>query len=437
MTPRRLLPLIALTPLLLLGTAGPALADTGAAAAALRSSQLYEDPSLDLVDKAALTQELQGSQPKVYVAVLPASDASSAADARADALTIGKALGVSDDVVLVITANKHLGVGEGNAASQQGVNAAAALAATPHGSFDKDGLTAFVTDFTERIKNQAAGGGSSGSTSDGNGSATTDSGGSSHTGAYLLGGLVVLGGGGVLLARRSSRKRLDRENAASRAEVTQLYDRLGADVSNLDAAGKPVAQQALADAAERYNACGAGLASASSEAEFAAARRSAVEGLTAARTARKELGLDLGPEIPLAPGSGPQLNAQQQVAFGDQQYDGSPNYRPGYQHYYGGGMLNGQMVPGGWYPQPFWTPFLLGSMLGGGFGGGGLFGGGYGYGGGGYGAGYEEGREDARDDGGGGGGGDWGGGGGGGDWGGGGGGGDWGGGGGGGGGGDW
>ena len=189
----------------------------------------------------------------------------------------------------------------------------------------------------------------------------------------------------------------------------------------------------MADASERYNTCGATLATADSPAEFAAARRTAVEGLTAARVARKELGLDPGPEIPMPAGGGPQLTQEQQLQFGDQTINGGPEYGPGRPHYYGGGTVNGQQVGGGWYSAPFWQPFLLGSILTGGLGGGGLFGGGHDSGG--FERGYEEGRESAEHDAGGGGGGDWGGGGG---FGGGGGGGDWGGGGdGGGGGGDW
>ena len=406
-------------------------------AQALRSSPVYESSGVDLVDKATLQTELTGSDPKVDVAVLSAAAATSAAQARARAVDIQRALGDSNVVVLVITASRHLGAAQGAGVTRLGVDADRALqqqlAARPAGeSFDKEHLTGFVTAYKDRVANDAAAANDVQPPDTTRGSpAGTQSSGSSHSGTVLL--LVLLGIGGLAfgLAKRSSRRRKARQNEGLRADVEQLYNRLGSDVSTLDAKGNVVAQQALADAAERYNACGATLASADSPAEFAAARRTAVEGLTAARTARQQLGLDPGPEIPPPPGSGPQLTAEQQLQLGGQTFEGSPNYQPGRQHYYGGGYVGGQMVRGGWYSAPFWEPFLLGSLLSGGFGGGGLFGGGYG-GYGGYGAGYEEGREDAQGSG----GGDWGGGGG--DWGGGGGGGDWGGGGdGGGGGGDW
>ena len=161
--------------------------------------------------------------------------------------------------------------------------------------------------------------------------------------------------------------------------------------ATLHAGDDPVARQALADAAERYSATGALLSQADTPGEFEAARRTAVEGLAAARLARTRLGLDPGPDIPPPPGTGPQLRAAERVRVGDDEYEGSPTYAPGRQHYWGGGMVGGSMVPGGWYGVPFWQTMLLGSALSGGFGG---FGGGYG----GYERGYEEGVEDARED---------------------------------------
>jgi hypothetical protein len=414
---KRLLILLALVVLAVPGTARAESASQ--VAAALRSSPVYESPGLDLVDVATVTSVLNGTSPRVYVGVLPAAAATSDQQARQRAIEIGKALGNTNAVVLVITANQHFGVGEGNGAASMGVNAIAALtqerAAIKGRPFDKATLTEFVTAFAQRVAQQAS---APGSNSGGGAVPAQRAPSTSNTGAYLLGGLVVIGGGATALAVRSSRNRKKRLNEGLRADVEQLYNRLGNDVATLDAGDNAVARQAMADASERYNAAGATLATADSPPEFAAARRTAIEGLTAAQSARKALGLDPGPEVPSLQGGGPHLSGDQQVQFGDQAYDGSPTYRPGRGHYFEGGNVKGQMVPGGWYSAPLWTPFLLGSLLSGGFGGGGLFGGGYG--GGGYERGYEEGREDAADNGGGGGdgGGDWGGGGGGGggDW---------------------
>ena len=238
---------------------------------------------------------------------------------------------------------------------------------------------------------------------------------------WVLGGIGVLGAGGAGAWVLSRRRRRQKEMEGRRAEVLSLYDRLGADVQNLDPGDDPVARQALVDAAERYTATGSQLAHADTHAEYDVARRTALEGLQAARTARKELGLDPGPDLPpIAPTYGDQLTSPQQVQVGEKSYQGYPQYTPGAPYYYGGGGG----YPGGWYSFPFWETVLLGSVLSGGLGGG--FGG-YGSG---YDRGYEAGRDDSQDSGadwsgGGGGGGDWGGwSGGGGDWGGGGGG-DW------------
>ncbi|MDP9183094.1 MAG: hypothetical protein M3P04_10015, partial [Actinomycetota bacterium] len=358
---------VLLVALMLVLAAAPARAeDATEVAAALRTSPVYQAAHLDLVDVATLTGELSATDPRVVVAVLDATAASSAEAARRRAVDISNALAEPETVVLVITANKHVGAAHGSRAGNRGVDSGDALAEElkDFGSkpFTKDVLTAFVTSFAERVADQASS--SSGVGSDGD---PVDTGGGS--GAWVLGGLVVVGAAGAGVAFRASRQRRKRLNEALRAEVEQLYERLGADVLNLDARDNAVARQALADAAERYSACGGQLSSADTPAEFAAARRTAVEGLTAARTARTALGLDPGPEIPLVPGSGPQLEGSGQVTVGGQTYDGSPTYTPGQPHYYRGGPVGGQQVPGGWYSGNFWEPFLLGSILTGGFGG--------------------------------------------------------------------
>ncbi len=409
---RLLLPFLAL---LLVGTATAARADdVSDAATALRRGPVYEAPGLDVVDVATLRSELAGREPRVLVAVLPASAADSDAAARQRAIEIGTRVGDPESVVLVITANQRVGTALGHAAAERGVDAQAALRAELASAglqgFTKDGLTSFVTSFTERVVNQASSRAAGGSDGGSSSSSKSGGGGGRFFLLLLLVGAVVVG-----LVIRSGRQRRKRLEEGLRAEVEQLYERLGADVANLDPGDDKVAKQALADAAERFNACGAQLAEADAPAEYAAARRTAVEGLTAARTARTALGLDPGPEIPVMPGDGPQLADREQVAIGGQTYEGSPQYEPGRQHYFGGGMVGGQMIPGGWYAMPFWEPFLLGSILSGGFGGGGGFERGYEQG---YDAGHDAGGGDWGG-GGGGGGGDWGGGGdggGGGDW---------------------
>jgi hypothetical protein len=104
--------------LLVLLAARPAAADTPAQiAAALHSSPVYQAAGLDLVDVGTLTSELARTSPQVYVAVLPASAASSNADAGRRAVEIARELGESDAVVLVITASSRAGAGQGSTAT--------------------------------------------------------------------------------------------------------------------------------------------------------------------------------------------------------------------------------------------------------------------------------------------------------------------------------
>ena len=342
-------------------------------ARALKSNPVYVDPKATVdVDADKVRSQLSSSSRMIFVAVLPEAAGAANGGARAvteriarqlptPAVTIGL---VGDELVALSSAGTGLGAGE----AQRLVDRA--------GGSGTDRLVEALRNLQEAD----AGGGSQASGSEG------DTGGG-NGGAILLGllGLGAAGGGALLYSRR---RRRERDLEGMRADVESLYHRLGADVSNLPGGEDAVARQALADAAERYNATGALLANADTPGEFAAARRTAVEGLIAARTAREKLGLDPGPEIPPPPVTGPMLTQEQRVRVGDQEFEGSPTYQPGKGHYYGGGFHNGQPVPGGWYAFPFWETMLLTSVLSGGFGGG-LFGGG------GYERGYEEGVEDA------------------------------------------
>lgn len=84
-------------------------------------------------------------------------------------------------------------------------------------------------------------------------------------------------------------------------QVASLRDRLGHDVQTLTPGDDPVAQQALADASERFTTCSTLLERAESQPELRTAWLAAVEGLTATRLVRARQGLDPGPDIPLPP----------------------------------------------------------------------------------------------------------------------------------------
>jgi hypothetical protein len=192
---------------LLLLAASPARAeDVAQLAAALRTSPVHQAPGLDLVDVATLTSELTGTDPRLYVAVLPATAAGTPAQAKDLAVAIGKELAESDAVVLVITADGAFGTGHGDVAKAHGVDSAKALAAELKDlhSLTKDALTAFVLSFAERVANQVATPAPGVQTGD----VPVLTGGGSGTG-WLVGGTLVmllgLAAAAVVLPRRLRR----------------------------------------------------------------------------------------------------------------------------------------------------------------------------------------------------------------------------------------
>lgn len=239
--------------------------------------------------------------------------------------------------------------------------------------------------------------GSTTSNSTAAGSSSSSSGGSVWPWIVGLGALGAAAIGALSLRKR---RRAARELNDAKAGVMPYYDRLANEVGSLVPGTDDAARQALADASERYNSAGSQIASATTLPQWAAIRRTVLEGLQAAQSTRKLLKLPEGPAVPLADEPrGEQLTAPQQVSIQGQQYNGYPAYTPGAPYYFGGGMG----YAGGWYNYPFWETMLIGSMIGGGgwgYGGYGGYGGfGGGFGGGGYGAGYDQGYQAGeRDD---------------------------------------
>lgn len=357
---RRLVPLL-LAPLLVLGGALPAQAEvsTGEVAVALQRSPVYQEPGVDLVDVPTLVAELPRDAPRVVVAVL----ASAPTDATAGALAtaIGGGLLDTDVVVLVVTADQRYGAATGRAAALRGVDARAALeaerASIADAPFDRDTVTAFVASFAQRVAGQAA--------TDRSVPQSDDEG----LPLIPLALLAVLAAAGVLTVRWS-RHRQARALDALRADVVALLHRLAEDVAGLQPGEDPVAAQAVADAAERYDTASALRSRATSAERLEAVRRTALEGLHAARVARAALGLKAGPPLPSLPvGDGPRLTEPGEVRVGERVFRGSPTYEPGRKHYFAGGGLDGRRVPAGWYSVAFWEPLLVGPLLAGGLGG--------------------------------------------------------------------
>ncbi|MBA3524234.1 MAG: hypothetical protein H0T85_06725 [Geodermatophilaceae bacterium] len=350
---RRTSALLLLTALaVLVAPASPAFADSvDDAIEVLATDSVYVDPDAAAAVDVDAVRDAIGSDP-VLIAILPA-DAGDALDA---ATRIGLAIPGTTVAVLApgVDGTDFRAGSELLCAGTADTLAGDAVEANFDQLQDDRELTALLVDFVEAVR----------SAPDGECETLGDAAGSSGgNGLLWLGGigLVALAGGGgyVVYRNRQAAARME----GLRAEVTSMYDRLAADVSTLDPGEDPVTRQALADASERYTSTGAQLSQADTEGEYAAVRRTAVEGLMAARTVRERLGLDPGPPIPpVEQPVGEQLTEAREVPVGDQTQQGYPTYTPGAPYYWRGGYG----VPGGWYRNRFWEGMVFGSALGGG-----------------------------------------------------------------------
>jgi hypothetical protein len=180
-------------------------------------------------------------------------------------------------------------------------------------------------------------------------------------------GVVLVGGAGLAaLGLRARKARAERELADALADARRWYERLGGQVLNLASGGDPAAQQALADAAERYNAAGGQLEQARTPAQASLARQTALEGLHYVGAARSALGLDPGPAVPPMPGqqAAGQVTETREVDVDGHHYAAAPRPSDRTTHYYPGGVVAGRRVPRGWYSEPFWRPALIGGAWG-------------------------------------------------------------------------
>ena len=180
--------------------------------------------------------------------------------------------------------------------------------------------------------------------------------------------LLILGGAIFLLSSRSgenSRKQLDQQQFDDAlADAKRWTDRLGSQVLNLSGSDTASAQ-AMADAAERFNAASAALGEARTVAQARLARESALEGLHYVNAAREIMGMPAGPPLP-------ELEGQRRAGRVTQertvtQEDGStvtasPQASERTPHYYPGGTVAGRPVPAGWYSSAWWAPAMMTGM---------------------------------------------------------------------------
>lgn len=171
--------------------------------------------------------------------------------------------------------------------------------------------------------------------------------------------LVLIAAGVVWLVRqRTAAKARELEDA--RSEARRWVERLGGQVLNLVGTNEP-SKQALADAAERYNAAGGQMDQVRSAEQARQVTETAYEGLYYVRAARTAMGLDPGPELPPLPGQqrAGAVSEERTVEVEGHAYSASPAPSEHNRHYYPGGTVAGRPVPQGWYSEPWWRPALI------------------------------------------------------------------------------
>ena len=181
--------------------------------------------------------------------------------------------------------------------------------------------------------------------------------------ATLIVLLVVIAGAVWLIRQRSVTKTRELDDA--RADARRWVERLGGQVLALTGTD-PASKQALADAAERYNAAGSQMDQVQSVAQARGVIETAYEGLYYVRAARVAMGMDPGPDLPPVPGQGSagSVTEDRDVNVEGREYAASPHPSDRTPHYYPGGQIAGRSVPQGWYSEPWWKPALIGGAWG-------------------------------------------------------------------------
>jgi len=170
--------------------------------------------------------------------------------------------------------------------------------------------------------------------------------------------LALIAAGIVWLVRQRAATQA-RELEDARAEARRWVERLGGQVLNLVGTDE-ASRQALADAAERFNAAGSQMDQARSVVRTRQVTDTAYEGLYYVRAARTVMGLDPGPELPPLPGQqrAGAVSQERDVEVEGHSYSASPVPSERNRHFYPGGDVAGRPVPQGWYSEPWWRPAL-------------------------------------------------------------------------------
>jgi hypothetical protein len=264
------------------------------AAAALRTSSVFLDPTANRNLNVDAVRAAIGAEP-IKIAVMPSIDSVN----EVAVLPRRLAQSLPGNTIAVISGRYFYAGSEvvcggyaGRAAADAIKANEAALDENPSADSLSD-LTKALTDFVAAIKKAPK---CPADVSRSDRYADTPGGGAVATGPddtatvlpWVLGGIglgVVVIGTLVLLTRRRTKG----SATAHRDEAKDLVHRLGEELAALPSGGEGDAAQARAEAAARHGEAEAILVSATTDAQFAAARQAAIDGLTAAGTARAAL----------------------------------------------------------------------------------------------------------------------------------------------------
>lgn len=144
------------------------------------------------------------------------------------------------------------------------------------------------------------------------------------------------------------------------ADARRWTERLGSQILTLTTTDS-IAEQALADAAERHTAANSQLSTAQTVRQAALARESALEGLHYVNAAREIMGLPTGPALPALEGqkqAGAVTETRTVQLEENHNVTAAPAWSQQTPHYYPGGTVAGQPVPQGWYSEPWWASAL-------------------------------------------------------------------------------
>ena len=356
----------ALVPVLLVALAGPASAQTPVldrAAAELRRTSVYVDPSADpqrsLSAPAAesLKQRIARGQTPIFVAVLPSSAVDEVGgDANRLPVALAQKVGLQGTYAVV--------TGTGFRASSTVVRSAAAIATNAVQAQREAGTEAVLSTFVDRVNEAAqsgAGPGPAAPVPSGDGESGGGGSSSGLTGILLLGALAA---GGFLLwsrgkgqqRRQQERKELEADRQLLQAELSVL----GSDVMELEphVTVHPDARADYDAGVTRYRSAQAALEYADDQVDLVRVERVIDEGRYAMDRARAVIA---GREPPPPPEKLTQRGRHDEPPL-ELDDRGQPVYAGyGGMPWYGGGWFGG----GG----NLLTGLMLGSMLGGGWGG--------------------------------------------------------------------